>query len=48
MDERKHFEVTTPIPELPEEVESPLGLYDPNSPDIEFFNLIDDFVGKRD
>ena len=46
-DLKKNLKVTTDIPYIDEEVdESQLGLFDPDSPDIELFNLVDDELIK--
>ena len=39
---KKNFKVSTKVPEIPDSVESELGLFDQNNPDIEMFNLVDE------
>lgn len=40
----KKFRVTTPMPPLPTIEESELSLFDPDSPDINLFNLVDEEI----
>jgi len=40
---KKNFKVTTQVPPIPEDVvDSELGLFDPNNPDIGLFNMVDE------
>jgi len=40
--EKKNFRVTTKMPPLPEIEDSPLSLFDPESNDLNLFNLVDE------
>jgi len=49
MAKKKNFKVTTPVPPLPDmdrATDTGLNLFDPDNPDINLFNLIDDEIIK--